>query len=237
MPETRNIAELYTDKNQNYFSNIKWEIIRLIPAGDHKILDVGSGAGCTLRKLKALRKASEIVGIEINRIAAADSSQYLDGLFIGDVETMDLPYSDKYFDYILFADVLEHLINPSDVLHKCKNLLSDDGYIIAIIPNIKHYSVLLGLILSDEFNYTKDGLLDISHLRFFTKKGIIRMFRDEQLEVADLIAIWQWFGMTRVERALHSSKITSRLVDNNSFFAYEYLVKAKKRNKLKINAY
>jgi 2-polyprenyl-3-methyl-5-hydroxy-6-metoxy-1,4-benzoquinol methylase len=104
-----------------------------------------------LRGLKALGKASEIVGIEINQKAVADSSDHLDGLFIGDVETIDLPYPDKYFDYILFGDVLEHLINPGVVLHKYKNLLSDDGYIIATIPNIKHYRVLLGLILFDEF--------------------------------------------------------------------------------------
>jgi 2-polyprenyl-3-methyl-5-hydroxy-6-metoxy-1,4-benzoquinol methylase len=232
MPEARNITELYEDKNQTYFSHIRWEILRLIPTGDHKVLDVGSGAGRTLRKLKALGKASQIVGIEINQNATADSSDHLDRLFIGDVETIDLPYPEKYFDYILLADVLEHLINPSDVLRKCRNLLSDAGYIIASIPNIKHYSVLLALILFDEFKYTdRGGLLDTSHLRFFTKKGIIRMFRDEQLEVADLVAIhWQ----TPVERALHASKITSRLLDSNTFFASQYLIKAKKRNKLKI---
>jgi 2-polyprenyl-3-methyl-5-hydroxy-6-metoxy-1,4-benzoquinol methylase len=225
MPQARKIAELYKDKNQTYFSVIRWEIISLIPTGDNKILEVGSGAGCTLRRLKALGKASEIVGIEINQKAAADSSDHLDGLFIGDVETMDLPYSDKYFDYILFADVLEHVVNPSDVLNKCKNWLSDDGFIIAIIPNIKHYSVLLGLVLFDEFKYTNYGLLDRSHLRFFTRKEIKRMFRDEQLEVAGLVAI-QW--QSRVERALHSSKIMSRLLGNNSFFARQYLIKAKK---------
>jgi 2-polyprenyl-3-methyl-5-hydroxy-6-metoxy-1,4-benzoquinol methylase len=245
MPETRNIAELYRDKNQSYFSHVRWDIISLIQTGDHKILDVGCGAGRTLRELKALGKASEIVGIEINQKAAADSSDHLDGLFIGDVETIDLPYPDKYFDYILFGDVLEHLINPGVVLHKYRNLLSDDGYIIATVPNIKHYSVLLGLILFDEFKYTDGGLLDRSHLRFFTKKEIIRMFRDEQLEVADLFAIQK---QSSVEQALHSSKITSRVLDSvlrpayrlsrlpqNSFFAFQYVIKAKKRIKLKID--
>jgi 2-polyprenyl-3-methyl-5-hydroxy-6-metoxy-1,4-benzoquinol methylase len=233
MPEARNIGELYRDKNQKYFSRINRGIISQIETGDHKILEVGSSAGCTLRALKALGKASEIVGIEINEKATADSSGHLDELFIGDVETIDLPYSDKYFDYILFADVLEHLINPNRVLHKCKNLLSDDGYIIATIPNIKHYSVLSGLILFDEFKYTDEGLLDSSHLRFFTKKEIIRMFRNEQLEIADLVVIQ---GQTCLERALRSSRITRRLLDNNSFFAWQYLIKAKKRYKLKIDA-
>jgi hypothetical protein len=70
--------------------------------------------------------------------------------------------------------------------------------------------------LFDKFKYTDGGVLDRSHLRFLTKKEIVRMFRDEQLEVADLVAIER---LTCVEKALHSSKIASRLLANNSFFA------------------
>lgn len=232
MQEARKIAELYEHKNQRYSSRIRWEIISLIPKGDHKVLDIGSGAGCTLRKLKALGKASEIVGIDINQKAAKDSSDHLDRLFIGDVETIDLPYPEKYFDYILLADVLEHLINPRKVLRKSRNLLSDDGYIIATIPNIKHYSILLGLVLFDEFKYTDNGVLDKSHLRFFTKKEIINMFRHEQLEVADLVCIQS--PPTRVEKALRASKIVRRLLDNNTFLAWQYLIKAKKEVNLKL---
>jgi len=180
----------------------------------------------------SIQQKNEIVGIEINQNATADSSDHLDRLFIGDIETIDLPYPEKHFDYILLADVLEHLIKPSDVLRKCWDLLSDDGSIIASIPNVKHYSTLLGLILFDEFKYTdRGGLLDSSHLRFFTKKGIIRIFRDEKFEVADLVAI-QW--QTRVERALRVSKITSRLLNNNTFFACQYLVTAKKEKHSKL---
>jgi 2-polyprenyl-3-methyl-5-hydroxy-6-metoxy-1,4-benzoquinol methylase len=221
-------AELQQHKSQSYFSLIRWDIISLIPAGEHKILEVGCGAGCTLRKLKVLGKANEIVGIEINQNATVDISNSLDRLHIGDIETMYLPYTEKYFDYILLPDVLEHLIDPSDVLQKCKNLLKDGGYVIATFPNLKHFSVLLKLILLDEFRYTDTGILDRSHLRFFTKKEILRMFKDEQLEVIDLISIPG--DRTLVERVLHASKL-NRLLNNNSFFAWQYLVKAGKKER------
>src|SRR5665647_1112893 len=187
MSKTDLKAGLHTNIDKAYFSNTRWEIIKLIPSGNHKILDVGCGAGGTLRKLKELGKANEIVGIEINEGVARNSSDALDELHIGDVETMDLPYPEKYFDYILFADVLEHLINPWRVLDIYRNLLKDDGYLIAILPNVRRYDVLMRLILFNEFRYSDEGILDRSHLRFFTKKETIKMFQDAQFEVVDLI--------------------------------------------------
>ena len=144
-------AEFYRNKDDAYWSWIRWDLIQLIPTGDHKILEIGCGAGHTLKKLKELGKAKEIVGIEINEQLTQDLSDNLDGLYVGDVEIMDLPNTEKYLDYILFGDVLEHLINPRRVLQRCRSLMSDDGFVIASIPNIKHHSILLRLILFDEF--------------------------------------------------------------------------------------
>jgi 2-polyprenyl-3-methyl-5-hydroxy-6-metoxy-1,4-benzoquinol methylase len=239
MSKTDLNAGLCTKDDRGYFSVTRWEIIKLIPSGNHKILDVGCGAGSTLRKLKELGKANEIVGIEINEDVARNSSDALDKLHIGDVETMDLPYPEKYFDYILFADVLEHLINPRRVLRIYRNLLRDDGYLIATIPNIKHYNVLMRLILFDEFRYSDTGILDRSHLRFFTKKEIIKMFQDEQFEVVDLIHLHVPIKPANeaAEKALSdlpsrlrykSSLYINQCLAKSSFYAYQYLIKAKK---------
>jgi 2-polyprenyl-3-methyl-5-hydroxy-6-metoxy-1,4-benzoquinol methylase len=225
-------AELYEGKGEVYDSGvlgIKWPVIDLIPAGDHKILDVGCGAGDTLMKLKELGKAGETVGIEINKQVTQNLSDALDKLYVGDVETIDLPYTEKYFDYILFADVLEHLINPRKVLHDYKSLLRDDGCIIATIPNIKHYSVLIKLVLLDEFRYGDSGILDWTHLRFFTKKEIIKMFQDEGFEVVDLIHL----PVSRKQAARNVRNVllgfSNRLLGKNSFHASGYLIRAKKQ--------
>ena len=233
-------AELYRNKDEGYSSIVRWDMIELIPVGDHKILEVGCGAGQTLKKLKELGKAKEIVGIEINEQATQDLSGTLDRLYVGDVETIDLPHADKYFDYILFGDVLEHLINPRRVLHSCKSLLRDDGYIIASIPNIKHHSVLLRLIFFDEFQYTDAGILDSSHLRFFTKKEIVKMFKDEKFEVVDLIPFdgskpgkkykntLLTFLNKRLFSYLSSFQILIMFFLDSSFYAIHYIIKAKK---------
>ncbi len=235
-------AELYRNKDEGYSSNIRWDMIQMISAGNHKILDVGCGAGHTLKKLKELGKANETVGIEINEQVTQDLSDTLDRLYVGDVETIDLPPTEKYFDYILFGDVLEHLIDPRRVLHIYKSLLRDDGYIIASIPNIKHYNVLLRLIFFDEFQYTDAGLLDSSHLRFFTKKEILKMFTDEKFDVVDLISVDGSKPGKKFKDTLFTflnSKLFSFLSQrlqiltmyflDSSFYASQYIIKAKKK--------
>ena len=142
--------QLYIKKDKSYFSNIRWNIIDLIPDGNHRVLDVGCGDGVTLKKIKELGKASEIYGIEINEGIAENLSQDFDKFVIGDIEMMETQFNENYFDYIIFADILEHLINPSKILNQYKKLLKDDGYIIASIPNIKYFSILSRLIIFDE---------------------------------------------------------------------------------------
>jgi len=234
-------AELYRDKDEGYSSNIRWEIIQLIPAGNHKILEVGCGAGHTLKKLKELSKANETVGIEINEQVTQGLSDTLDRLYVGDVETIDLPHTENCFDYIIFGDVLEHLIDPRRVLHNYKSLVRDDGYIIASIPNIKHYSVLLRLIFFDEFQYSDAGILDRSHLRFFTKKEILKMFTDEKFEVVDLIPLdgskpgekkykdtLFTFLNSKLFPLLSRLQILTLYFVDSSFYASQYIIKAKK---------
>jgi 2-polyprenyl-3-methyl-5-hydroxy-6-metoxy-1,4-benzoquinol methylase len=234
-------AELYRNKDGAYSSNIRWDMIQLIPAGDHRILEVGCGAGCTLMKLKELGKANEIVGIEIDEQVTQELAGTLDRLYVGDVETIDLPYTEKYFDYILFGDVLEHLINPRRVLHSYKSLLRDDGYIIASIPNIKNHKILVKLIFFDEFQYTDAGILDRSHLRFFTKKEMVKMFDDEKLKVVDLIPLYdEQLGKKHKIFTYLNSKLFWHLSSkqqilimyflDSSFHAVQYIIKAKKEN-------
>ncbi|MGZ4929169.1 MAG: class I SAM-dependent methyltransferase [Halobacteriota archaeon] len=240
MSKTDLKAELYRNKDEGYSSQIRWDIIQLIPAGKHKILDVGCGAGDTSKKLKELGKANETVGIEINEQVTQDLSEILDRLYVGDVETIELPRTENNFDYILFGDVLEHLINPRRVLHSYKSLLRDNGYIIASIPNIKHYEVLLRLIFFDEFQYGDEGILDWAHLRFFTKKEIVKMFTDENFEVVDLIPVdgskpgkrfkdtLFTFLNSSFFSYLSNLKIFTMYFLDRSFYAAQYIVKAKK---------
>lgn len=218
-------TELYQKKDRDYFSNIRWNIIDLIPEGNHRILDIGCGDGGTLKKLKELGKANEIFGIELNEDIAKKLSQDLDEIVIGDVESIEPTFNEKYFDYILFGDSLEHLINPDKVLNKYKKLLKDDGFIIASIPNIKYFSIILKLIIFDEFKYVDAGILDRSHLRFFTKREIKRMFQNANLKII-YIEPNLWWPIKIIDNRIFT--IFSKLLPGSSFFTIQYLIKARK---------
>lgn len=218
-------TELYQKKDRDYFSNVRWNIIDLIPEGNHRILDIGCGDGGTLKKLKELGKANKIFGVELNEDIAKKLSQDLDEIVIGDVESIEPTFNENYFDYILFGDSLEHLINPYNVLNKYEKLLKDNGFIIASIPNIKYFSILLRLVIFDEFKYADAGILDRSHLRFFTKKEIKRMFQNANLKIV-YIEPNLWWPIKIIDNRIFN--IFSKLLPGSSFFTIQYLVKARK---------
>ena len=161
-------------KKSSYYKGIREDIIELFDGEESRVMDVGCGAGLTGERLKAIG-ASEVVGLEINPEACREARPRLDKIIPGDVEKITLPFKDEYFDYIIYADVLEHLIDPWAVLDKHKRLLKAKGIVIASIPNLRHYRVIKKL-LRGKWNYEETGVLDSTHLRFFTLYSINRMF-------------------------------------------------------------
>jgi tetratricopeptide (TPR) repeat protein len=116
-----------------------------------------------------------VAGIELNANAANAAKDVLDDVVHGDIEKITLPYSDNSFDCILFADVLEHLINPLSALIKVRRLLKKGGTVVASIPNVQFHGVIHQLI-EGNWTYEKEGILDETHLRFFTYKEIEKIF-------------------------------------------------------------
>jgi len=163
----------YEQKDSSYFKNIRYDIIDLIPNGENKILDIGCGEGKTLLELKKQSKAQYIVGVDVRPLGQEKS---LDGFFNIDIEHSDLPYSDGFFDVIICADVLEHLIDPWETIRRLKKYLKSGGYLIASIPNIREIRTLYTILMQGDFRYVNAGILDISHLRFFCKKNIRELF-------------------------------------------------------------
>jgi SAM-dependent methyltransferase len=170
------LERAYQDKPKKYFDFLRDDLIAHIAPGNHKILEIGCSAGSTGHALKQDGKACEVVGIELTQEAAAIAQDRLDRVFCGDIEQMDLPYPPGYFDYILCGDVLEHLRDPWGLLARLRAYLRDGGYVIASIPNIRNWRVLTSLVFRGRWDYTTAGILDSTHLRFFTKHNMVEMF-------------------------------------------------------------
>lgn len=160
----------YKEKNKEYFSGIRWDIINLIPPlKNAKVLEIGAGEGNTLIKLKELGLANEIVGVDI--IQLTDSNQthpLMDKFIIGDIEKINLEFPSEYFDIIICADILEHLYDPWKTVNKLAFYLKKYGFFISSLPNI--------IIVEKDFKYEETGILDKTHLRFFCKRNIINLF-------------------------------------------------------------
>ncbi len=183
-----NKKNIYEEKNGNYYSLIRHDLIQMIEGNNNKILDVGCGDGQTGWALKKSGKAEEVVGIELVEGPAKRAENRLDKVIHGDVEKITLSFQPEYFDYIILGDVVEHLIDPWRVIKQLSQFLSRDGCLIASIPNIGYWRVLKDLILFDKWEYQKEGILDKGHLRFFTKKSMVEMMRDAGFEVESIKA-------------------------------------------------
>jgi spore maturation protein CgeB/tetratricopeptide (TPR) repeat protein len=172
------------EKPESYYKNIRHDLIPLVPEDAKCILEVGCAEGMTGNELKK-RPGVFVAGIENNEIAAEMARKVLDDVITGDVECMDIPYSPSAFDCIIFADVLEHLVNPLDILKKMSKLLKKDGTVIMSIPNVQFYGVVHQLI-EGNWTYQKEGILDETHLRFFTFKEIEKLVKEAGLSIQQI---------------------------------------------------
>lgn len=157
-------------------------VARVQPAG-RRVLDVGCAAGAMGAAMLAAG-AAEVVGIEVHPPAAALARGRLTAVYRYDLETLpELPYPEGYFDVITLADVLEHLREPAAALRHLRRWLADDGRIVCSLPNIRHESVLLPLLVHGRWDYVDAGILDRTHLRFFTLSSMIRLLAEAGFEL------------------------------------------------------
>jgi len=164
-------------------------ILRQIPPGA-RVLDVGCATGY-LGRFLTKQRGCVVDGIEADHHAADEASEYLRHVWVGSVddESVLASVSGKY-DVILCAAILEHSIRPELVLQRLRGLLADDGVLIAGLPNIAHWSMRWAL-LRGRWNYEEYGILDRTHLRFFTLKTAREMFEGagyaiNRIEVSDI---------------------------------------------------
>ena len=167
-----------------YYKGDRQDMLRYVPPFSKRILEVGCGEGAFAQLL--LNENREIWGVELNEVAAKKASEVLYKVYVDAIENVinDLP--DKYFDLIIFNDVLEHLIDPHEVLAKIRQKLIIKGKIIASIPNLRFAKVMFNLIVKKDFTYTEMGILDSTHLRFFTVKTMRDLFRESGYQI-DLV--------------------------------------------------
>jgi 2-polyprenyl-3-methyl-5-hydroxy-6-metoxy-1,4-benzoquinol methylase len=162
----------YSDKPAGYYGHARTEIAPLWPARAGRVLEVGCGRGATLAWLKATARCEHTTGIELFAEAAEAARAVVDRVESGDAEVLlDVVAREGAFDVVLCLDVLEHLRDPWAFVARLGPLLAPGGFVIASLPNVRHWRVSAGLLVAGRWRYADAGVLDRTHLRFFTRES------------------------------------------------------------------
>jgi 2-polyprenyl-3-methyl-5-hydroxy-6-metoxy-1,4-benzoquinol methylase len=151
------------------------EMLRFVPADAQRVLEVGCAEGVFAAAVKE-RAGAEVWGIEFEPQAAERARAVIDRVLTGDVDERIAELPDVYFDAIVCNDVLEHLVNPEATLRQLRRTLRHGGVVVASIPNIRFLPALGTIVFRKDFPQEDIGIFDRTHLRFFTRKSIERMF-------------------------------------------------------------
>jgi 2-polyprenyl-3-methyl-5-hydroxy-6-metoxy-1,4-benzoquinol methylase len=170
-------SPLNIDHQHKYDDRPRMDLLDLIPGGCNHILEIGCGTGATGSVLKEKNPNLIYWGLEIDEQAARIAETRLDKVFATDIEKMahdQRSFEDEFFDLIIAADVLEHLYDPWRVMHFLWGFIKKDGKILLSLPNTQNIHLIANLIQGN-WTYEKCGLLDATHIRFFTWNEIAKL--------------------------------------------------------------
>ena len=180
------IAAFYKSKPAAYFANARSDIVEALTTGPGcAILELGCGAGGTGRLAMSLGKAGRYVGIELSEAAAAKAAEVLTQVVVGDVESLNLESLAGKFDALIISEVLEHLADPWTTLSRLAACVRAGGEVYASSPNIAHWKVITNLLMG-RFVYEERGVMDRTHLRWFTPASYAAMFEQAGIEVLSI---------------------------------------------------
>ena len=223
-PSHQELNEKDLDDN----SSLK-KMLRLVGEGK-RVIDFGCATGYFSQLLT--KKGCTVTGVEINPEAAKFAEQYCEQVIVADLDfvsvTAILPK--QAFDVAVFGDVLEHLRNPWKVVSEIRQLLKPEGYVVASIPNIAHGAIRLAL-LQGRFEYMDLGLLDNTHLRFFTRKSVEELFEGsgyfvETIERTKLPVISASTWVPRIDKNTFDPKIIEQIEQAAEADTFQFVIRA-----------
>ncbi len=168
-----------------YGDNPRTELIDLIKEAPEQILEIGCGAGATGLAIKQKFPDVNYIGIDSDKEAAEIARTRLDKVIVSDIEKVPLDtfgLEKEYFDLIICADILEHLYDPWKMLHDLRGYLTPNGKIFSSIPNVQYINHIINF-MHGNWKYDDHGLMDVTHIRFFTLNEIVKMFNGSGYDI------------------------------------------------------
>jgi len=168
----------YSEKQRQYFDGTRTAFVQALPHNPSaRLLEVGCGNGGTASQARAEGKCGWCCGIELCEAPAREAAKRLDQVLVGNVEQLEPDLPRASFDILILSEVLEHLVNPGAVLRKLRVFLKPGAVVLAGSPNVCHHSVLR-MMLAGRWDYQGKGIMDATHLRWFTAQTYQALFED-----------------------------------------------------------
>jgi 2-polyprenyl-3-methyl-5-hydroxy-6-metoxy-1,4-benzoquinol methylase len=227
------IDKYYKIKPDSYFSGYREDLFRIVSeiSGLETILEIGCGSGGLISELKKTGIASFVVGVE--PFGEKSETSDIDLFIKSNVEdVLNLLPENQRYDLIIFGDVLEHLIDPWTILKNITDsFLSENGYVLISIPNIRNFMSLYKIIFMRSFKYESEGVFDKTHLRFFCLTDILHLVHHARLVPIKVTQNYKYkssifFSKNRLK---YLNGITLNLFP--TLWADQIIVLAKKNNK------
>lgn len=167
----------------DYYDRVNPDLLAVLPAGLADVVEVGCGAGAMGAQYKRSNPGCRYVGIESHAEAAAQARERLDRVIVADAEHIaDGGPPVGSADALVYGDVLEHFVDPWAALKRHVRWLRPGGLVAACIPNLQHWTIFARL-LTGQWRYEDEGLLDRTHLRFFTYETVAHLFESAGLRI------------------------------------------------------
>jgi 2-polyprenyl-3-methyl-5-hydroxy-6-metoxy-1,4-benzoquinol methylase len=218
-----------------YHQNPRSEIASFVAEPPGTVLDVGCGGGATGKLFKEKFPGTRVVGIEINPRAAEYARQFLDQVICAPIEEVDLARDAPGAEIrlVLLLDVLEHLYDPWRALARVRSWLAPGTRVLASVPNVRNLAVLDELA-GGHFQYAENGVLDVTHVRFFTRAELRRMFEETGFRVNNLEPLTQPEIVDEIVVGRRPGRIDTRnlsvgyrdFADLEDLYAFQYVVDA-----------
>ncbi len=172
----------------DYFDRVNPDLLKLVPAGAQAVLEIGCGAGAFGSAVKATRPDCRVTGVELHGPAADRAGERLDQLIAGSIEDpgVQQQLGDHAFDTLVAGDVLEHLIDPWATLAALDRCLKPGAQILVCLPNVQHWS-MVDRTLSGLWVYQDEGLMDRTHLRWFSRTTALMLLRGVGWEPVNVV--------------------------------------------------
>lgn len=176
----------YSTKTASYFSNARADFVDRLPVDrSAHILEIGCGNGATGALALSEGRAGHYTGVELFEPVAAQAREVLSEVVAGNIETLEFDWQPASFDVLILSEVLEHLVEPRQVLAKLARFVRPGGMVLASSPNIAHWRVIRELVMG-RFRLSDSGVFDRTHLRWFTPESFAAMFEEAGFKVEEV---------------------------------------------------